>query len=234
MKCLTPPQKSHESGNAIWFVLIAIVLMAALTITVTRSSDTTEQSGNIEQARIQASKLIHAAKDYEQAVDRLVMNGCSENEISFESSEWTNISYTNAGTSDGCKIFDPAGAGLSVPNERDGSQTPIWTFKGSLEIQDVGTTTNDAHSTDLLAIYAFPSSETGLCRELNKMAGLGNTIPVDDTVTIVTSLNFTGSFTYTGTFGTGTAAPAIAGKKSACFLADAVPLLVFYHVLLAR
>ncbi|MCB9989527.1 MAG: hypothetical protein H6868_09400 [Rhodospirillales bacterium] len=234
MKCALTPQKPNESGNAVWFVLIAIVLMATLTIAITRSSDNTEQSGRTEQYRIQASQIMRTAKNYEQAVDRLRMNGCSENEISFESPDWILTSYTNPGTSDGCKIFDPAGAGLSVPNERDSSQTPIWTFKGSLEIQGIETTNNNAFSTDLLTMYIFPDSEMGLCMEINKILGLGSTVPVDDTGTVIAAPNFTGGFAYTGTLGTGTAAPEIAGKKSGCFQLDIVPLLVFYHVLIAR
>ena len=42
----------NESGNALWFILIAIALLAALTVVVTRSSDTVEQSGDVERQRI--------------------------------------------------------------------------------------------------------------------------------------------------------------------------------------
>src|SRR5262245_7145714 len=100
-----------QSGNALWFILIAIVLLGALTMLLTRSGSTSSQSGNVERLRITASQILRYAKGLESAVDQMKTRGVSENEISFQNST-TATNYTNATcTRTDCKVFDVGGGG---------------------------------------------------------------------------------------------------------------------------
>ena len=79
-------QKSNEKGNALWFILVAIVLLTSLTILLTRSGSSVNQSGDFERLQIQASQLLRYAKGVEEAVRTMQTRGISESDISFANS----------------------------------------------------------------------------------------------------------------------------------------------------
>ncbi len=213
-----------ESGNAIWFVLIAVVLMAALTMTITRSSDTTEQSGNTEQLRVQASTILRYAQSIEHAIDQMTMRGISESDLCFDATGWghSDYDYADCGTDEN-KLFDPAGAGLSY---KVLNGVTAMEFSGSHAIQDVETTANDL-------IFQAEVSRT-LCMELNDLLGITNAASdaQEDDAALIT--RFTGTFTSAaGDNIIGNDAAVFAGERSAC-RKDAAGDYYFYHVLIAR
>ena len=224
MKYTLIPQKPNESGNAIWFVLLVIVLLAALTITVTRSSDTTEQSGDIEQYRIQASRIMNAAHDLERAIDQMRMRGISESDLCFHDSGWGHTDYNSADCSNAENvIYSVAGGGLTfsaLPNVIG------WDIAGSHAVQDVESSAND------LILQA--QVKKGLCLQMNKMLGIANPsgdAPVDDASPVA---RFAGSYASAAADNLiGNAAAGLAGQKSGC-RKDAAGDYYFYHVLIAR
>jgi hypothetical protein len=154
--------RPHENGNAIWFVLVAVALLAALTMAVTRSSDTTEQTGDIERARIQASDLLRYIKGVEAAVDNMLLRGISESDVCFHDSGWGNNDYNGASCANSAnRIFDIEGAGLAW---RTFNYVTSWDIFGSHLVQDLETSNTD------LIMQAQVSG--ALCRELNTMLGI--------------------------------------------------------------
>jgi hypothetical protein len=121
-----------EKGNALIFILIAIALLGLLTVTLSRSGDSTNDSGDYEQNQIAASEILSYAKSIENAVQMLLARGCSENDISFENNVVAGYTNPNAPTDNSCHVFDVAGAGMTYQS------TPIFT--GAYQITDVGTT----------------------------------------------------------------------------------------------
>src|SRR5262245_49185529 len=89
--------KTSESGSVLWFILIAINLVAGSTGILSRGS--IEQSGDFENRRVQASQIVRYAQSVEAAIEHMTLQGVSENEISFQNSI-TAINYTNTRCND--------------------------------------------------------------------------------------------------------------------------------------
>jgi len=173
---------NKESGNALWFILLAVALMAALTAIVSRSSDTAEQSGNFERFRIQASDMMRYSANIVQAIDNMRMRGVGESQVSFENYS-TSADYTNAnaaGCAD-CLVFGSAGGGGSyrIPPE-DWLDTSFtgdtnygeWEFSGTNNIPDI-------RSANPELIMYMGYLKDGLCAQINIMLNIAGGVPVD-------------------------------------------------------
>ncbi len=231
--------RSQEKGNALWFILIAVVLLALLTGILSRSGSSVDQSGDVEQLRIKAGQIFRTVKGIEAAIQQMKLRGLSENDISFENTV-TAVDYTNANcTVSKCKIFDSAGGGQTYrdppSSTNDGSE---WIFTGA---KNVGTaadpvgTTAAASGNDLLIL--LPAIRQNLCEQINKELGVTNpsSAPPVDTTGIATTA-FTGSFPGGGptVLDGDPAAFELNGHAAGCFLDDAASTYYFYHVLLTR
>ena len=115
-------RNDKESGNALWFILVAIGLLGLLTVMLSRSGSNTNETGSYEQNVIAANEILSYAKNMENAVQGLLARGCSENELSFwhdsngDGVEDNNDDYFNTvstRTDRSCHIFDVAGAGIN-------------------------------------------------------------------------------------------------------------------------
>jgi hypothetical protein len=227
-------KRRNESGNALWFILIAVALMAALTATLTGSSDTTEQSGNIEQLRVQAGEVMRFVSGVEQTMRRMQMRGYSESDFSFEHDDDLTTFLNPKCTDDGCHMFLSTGAGIGYKypstqwlsgkySSRD--TYGQWEFTGANNVE--GVETNDS---DLVMFLGFLKKP--LCEELNIMLGhsFSEAIPDDDDGISVTP--YVGSFPAEGVIN------GAAGKKSACIRSvaggNSEREYMFYHVLVAR
>jgi hypothetical protein len=234
---MTAPKKSSEQGNALWFILIAIVLLGALTVLLTRSGGNVSQSGDVEQSRIKVSSLMRYAKGLETAIDQMKIAGVSENQISFKNS-LTATDYTNANcTTPDCEVFSSAGGGQTyrIPaNMNDGSH---WIFTGA---NNVGTTAGPIGTTaagtgnDLIML--LPGIPAELCVQINRDLDVGTpgTIPQD---AAITTTAFTGSYAASLTILEGDAALVQLNNKTAGCFTDLTPnpdINYFYFVLLAR
>ena len=233
-------KRSSERGNVLWFILIAIVLLGGLTMLLSRSGSSVDQSGDVEQMRIKASQVLRYAKSIESALEQMRMNGVSENSISFKNTI-TATNYTNAACPDdgNCRVFDVAGAGLTYQKPpagaNDGSD---WIFTGA---NNVGTaagpvgTTQAASGNDLIMLMA--NANAALCLQINRdlEVGTSGTIP-EDTTGIVTT-EFTGTYADSLDIIDGDPTPFELDRKSAgCFTDTAAnpDVTYFYYVLLAR
>lgn len=231
------PMRHSQKGNALWFILVGIVLLAALTMLLTRSGDTVSQSADAERLRIGASQLMRYAKGIENAVDQMKLRGISEGQISFQNTI-TTANYTNAAcTTPDCKIFDPAGGGQEYRDPpggvNDGSE---WIFTGA---NNIGTTANPIGTTairtgnDLIAL--LPNVDQDLCVQINRELDVGTagTLPQDGTAIATTA--FTGSYANSLTIIDG-ASQELDGKAAGCFTATNPnpDVIYFYYVLMAR
>lgn len=223
----------NESGNAMWFILIAIALLAALTVAITRSSDTTEQSGDIERQRIEGSDIMRYAASIQQAVEQMRLRGLSENEISFENSFVSG--YPNARcVGNGCKIFHVEGGGITYQSAGSNASASPWLFTGANSVVGVGENgTGETSSEDNELLVILPGVSQGLCGRINTEMGIAG-IPVDTANANVGTL-------YTGTFPNGRVIENMGGKKTGCFEGDLDEndndisgKYYFYHTLIQR
>ncbi|HBR68930.1 MAG TPA: hypothetical protein DEA55_06100 [Rhodospirillaceae bacterium] len=232
-------RRNAESGNVIWIILVAIVLLGLLTAILSRSGSSVDQSGDFEKLRVRATQVMRYTKSIESAIQQMQTRGISESDISFENPA-TTTDYTNANCSvDDCKVFS-TGGGLTYQDPpsgaNDGSE---WIFTGA---NNVGTTAGPAGTTAASTgndiIMLMPNASTELCLQINRDLGVGTagTLPVETTGIATTA--FTGAYAGGGpTILDGDPAPFELDRQSAGCFTDTAPnpdVTYFYAVILAR
>lgn len=196
-----PFSRGSQSGNAFWIILLAIALLVALTVTITKSGENTEQSGQRDRDRIQASDIMRQVKSMEQAVQNMRMAGIPENDISFQNDHVSGYESYNCNESwnpgdpgsppdddKPCQVFHVEGGGLTykVPSPAwlDSSKKTNdlygeWYFFANACIPEIGTgkagcnTGTDAGK-QVELIVALPWVTRDLCIELNRLSGVQN------------------------------------------------------------
>ena len=175
----------RQQGSAIWFVLLAVALLAALTMTMTRSSDTVEQSGDAERARISASDLMRYTGGIKTAIGKMLIEGISESDLCFHAAGWGNNDYNGASCAKPAnQVFGNEGGAVVF---RTFDSASDWVIFGSHEILNLETNAPE------LIMQARVSAM--LCREINNVLGIansGNDAPSDSAQNITP---FTGAYT---------------------------------------
>ena len=115
-------KKGGEDGNALIYVLIAIVLFAALSFTVARQNNHAETS-NLDDAKAElyAEQLIAYASQAKNTIDQMTFTGTKINDLDF-----TLPSDSGFNTAPNInKVYHPAGGGLSPGNIPEKAQQQI-------------------------------------------------------------------------------------------------------------
>lgn len=131
-------KKQAESGNILFLILIAIALLGALTVLMSRTGSQSDDTGSTEQSSIQASQILKHAASLQNATQMLIGRGCSENVLSFEavdSDQAAGYHNADAPTDKSCHIFEPEGAALKYKESSDFFPGRNWTslFAASCE-----------------------------------------------------------------------------------------------------
>lgn len=186
-----PPERSASTrGGVLVIILVAVALFAALSFAMTQgmrggSGQLTEQ-----QAKLAASELVEYSNQVHQAVKSLLIKGCLDTQISFESAA-TGIEYhnPNAPLDHSCDVFHSNGGGLKhmeVP-PRYTTTNRLWTFYGDSRVTDIGTIENDL-------MMSAASLKQEICLEMNKMYGIDNPDGIPPVDTHNAPAAFTGSY----------------------------------------
>lgn len=187
--------KTHlrrSSGNVLFMIMIAIVLIAALTYAITRSDQGTSNL-TLEKASIASAQISSMGLDMKRAVENMTRAGTSEAGILFAHTDLTG--YGTADSDPEAEIFNIRGGGVAyqdVPaGVNDGSQ---WEFTGATAAPGVG----DDATPDLVMVV--PNVKETFCHVFNKKAGytMDDAIPTDSGACV-----FDTSARYDGTFATG-------------------------------
>lgn len=226
-------ETDRETGSALIYILVAIVLFAALGVAVSRINSGATP-GNSESLQLQASEILQFSQAVRTAVQDISVNGVTETQISFENA--IAAGYPNAGcATESCKIFAGSGGGLSYVKPQEqwldsshsaGANYGDWVFSGNNAVTGVGTDGGSDTSVELLAI--LPYMKKDLCVKINAMLNIANpggNPPQDDDTTDVTD-KFTG--TYTGSVVMGGNAQ-IPGQRAACVQDSGAPATAPYH-----
>ena len=234
-----------QSGNALFFILVAVVMLGLLTMILSRGGSNTEQTGDFEQNRIQIGQLLRYAKSIETSIQEMKLLDISENDISFENpttaTDYTNANCDAAGDRSfpSCLLFDAQGAGLTYRNFANMNDGSDWIITGA---NNVGTTAGPVGSTaarignDLIML--LPNMDQTLCIQINRDLDVGTagTLPVETTGIATTA--FTGTFATGGpTLLDGDPTPFELNSETAGCFTDTAPdpdVTYFYYVVLAR
>lgn len=232
--------RASERGNVMFYIFIAVILLAALSYTIAESSRGNVQQLTSERARIYASELIEYANVMTSAVAQLRLRGVDVEDLCFDDTAWGVNDYDHAGcTDDANKLYSPSGAGLiwtrAPEKAMDESASPdkLWHIYGNNEVQDVGTTCGAAACADLILVVDELAKET--CIQINELLGIDNPAGSPPTDSDIGETRYIGVFSYAHTLGDEAGGSAFTGKTAACFQRLAAPTeYTFYKVLIAR
>ena len=218
---------SAQRGNALWFILIGVALLGALTMILSRGGSSVDQSGDFEQRQVKVSQMLRYAKSLEAGIQQMRLRGVSENDVSFwhdsdgNGTEDASDDYFNANcTVTDCKLFDVGGGGLTYTPPPSGvSDASDWIFSGDNDIDTVGTTSPDL-------VMFLPQVKASVCAHINRVLSTS----YGGTESNVDFTEFTGAYTATQ------AVNQAAGQEAGCVDYDpgsgVEPL--FYYVLIKR
>lgn len=245
-------KSTNQQGNALFLILIAVALFAALSFAITKSSST-GASVDPERARLVLASVMQYVGSIEMTIGRLKLtNGCKDNEISFENPIKAGYINASAPVSKKCHVFDPEGGGLAwqnAPKELalgNGSSYGVWRISGTGEVGGVG----EAARAEIVMFIAIDDGSSWgatkgrlheqFCYLVNKMGGV---TPLDsgNTLNIGNLANFQGAFGDAALPNSGSSigddAPTdvFRGKHTGCLWGMSHSgAQLFYHVLLAR
>lgn len=138
--------RTKQEGNALFLVLIGVVLFAALVFAIASGRDGMRSSASKEQARLLASEMIQYGDALRLVTERMLRVGgvddsnSAGNGILF-SAPAANAAYGVPGAQPATEIFHASGGGLTYETVPAGACTAAcaYEFTGQLNIAGVGT-----------------------------------------------------------------------------------------------
>lgn len=232
----------NERGNVLFYILIAVALLAALSFVVAHNG----RGGNVQQlskerARLQATEIIEFGNIMSAAVAQLRLRGVKDSELCFDHAAWgaANYNHTPACDDNLNRLFHPAGGGvvwsMAQSEAMDPAAAPdnLWHIYADNEIQDVGETCGAAACADLILVLDELAVE--VCQQINGLLGITDAAAAPPTDTAMGETRYVGVFAYAQTLGDEAGGAAFRGKTAACFQKTGAPAeYVFYRVLRAR
>jgi len=174
----------NEYGGVFFYILIAIVLLAALTFAINRDNRSSTSTVTTQQAKLAAQEAIEHGDLVKNAFQKLLLRGFEATDISFENNIVAGYTLSTCATDD-CKIFEVNGGSLNwikASNTANGGTN--WIYSGVSSILDNGA---NARS-DIVMI--LPGVTEEVCRNINFTLGVTANIsdapPVTDDTTITT------------------------------------------------
>ncbi|HEY8190140.1 MAG TPA: hypothetical protein VIF12_05605 [Micavibrio sp.] len=225
--------RQNESGNVMFYILIAIVLLAALSYAISQGGRTSAQNLTGDRERLLATEIVDYADTVKKAVQMLRLRGSQFSDLSFASDDLAG--YGVPDTAPVHEIFNTAGGAViyKAPDNAALALPSDWIFTATNEVENIGTTSGAADNADLLMILQ-PLTKN-VCVSLNDRLGVTNPAgdpPADADVD--TTVPFTGSPGFAQTIGNEAGSAALAGHNAGCFRETASGNYYFYQVLLAR
>lgn len=206
-----------QSGNVLFYILIAVALLAALSFAVTQSGRGSGKQISDERARLLASEIIEYANTISNGATQLRLR-YSSNALDFSNSDNTGFTgdYTNPNSTGAeNQIFNVAGAGINYQKISDdaidtscGSGGPgEWWFLIGIGIEEIG----DTAKSELVA--QGRCIQKNVCTKINDLLGVNNPGNNPPSASWGGSVNFQGSFIDTAT----TTAAAVKGQPAFCY-----------------
>lgn len=232
--------REYESGNVLFYILIAVALLGALSYTVAQSTRGNVSQLSEERARLYATEIIEHGNVISSAVSQLRLRGVDLDELCFDHASWGASDYNHAGCGDDFnKLYHPDGAGVSWTNApvdaMDSAATPdnLFHYYGENEIENVGTTCGADSCSDLILLVDELQEE--VCIQLNGLLGVTDTSTAPPTDSTFDITRYVGAFGYSQTIGDEAGGGALSGKTEACFQKTSAPAeYAYYKVLIAR
>lgn len=219
-KCL-----KAQSGNALFLIIIAVMLFGALGFAVSGMMRGTGGKGaSEEQAKIYAAEIVQYAQTVKDTIRNLqISNDCADDEISFENAQVSGYEHPMP-VREECKLFDASGGGILFQTLNEVNTATGLYFTGASGVRNVGTNEHD------LLMVVFGMSDE-VCKMLNKQAKIANSNTIQDDN--VGYSYFTGAYAGSPIL-IGDTATDLEGKSAGCYYHIAANRNEFFYVLIAR
>ena len=164
-----------QNGNVLFIILLAVVLIAALSAAIMNDGDSNSSNIDDELLSIRVSETQRYGSELERAVRFIIQNGVSENDIRFAHvnapSAYGDLS-SDTDKSDQVFAKEGGGAAYRTPPERI-SEADNWEFYGGTALPSVG-----SDRADLIAV--LPDVTRPFCTAYNESVGQDDPPPEDD------------------------------------------------------
>lgn len=177
-----PPPSRRNAGSVLFLILIAVVLVAALSWAVSRGSQSSVGQISKEQAGFAAREIISYGNTLTDSVQKLKLRGCNDSEIHFGNDIWSEaggaLIHPAGSGPDHCKIFAIGGGGaqavtMEPHTAHDGVSTGTGTKRGHMTIYQARVEgIGSAGSADIF--LHFPFVRQDVCVEINNLLGIKN------------------------------------------------------------
>ncbi len=171
------PDKTNktEAGNAFVYVLLAVVLFAALTLVLSRGQEGDSTAGELDDAKIEiyANNIIQYAAAAQRTIDQMTISGTMIDDIDF-------ILPSDAAFETGSdinKVYHPDGGGLSpkqIPDNYKAETTP--TPPAAFYIGRFNSVEWTESSAEDIIFTAWQINER-VCAKINEIITGSSTIP---------------------------------------------------------
>lgn len=248
-------RNKFETGSALTFVLISIVLFAALSFAVSQimSGGGGPESIPREKLKLHASEILSYGRRLQETVRQLkISNDCADTELSFEND--VESGYVNASAPASCEVFGASGGRLKwispSPDMNDGTE---WLVTGAHPVVDVGSSeastlctarAGDARKDCVELTLVLPAVSKDLCMYINEQQNVphdpGADTPEESGLAAAEpNTKFTGSYSATQAAFKGAAYGSryeLSGRQTGCFLQSAPgnEKYYVYYTLVAR
>jgi hypothetical protein len=208
--------KNPQRGSVLFYILIAVALIAALTYAVNNSSRNNVSTINEQQLSLASQAILEQGQKMADAVQKLTLRGIRAEDISFENPVVEE--YQNARCADAyCRVFNPNGGGLNwLQAPASANDGESWLYTGTLPIEDNGTSSHN----DLTMI--LPGVSEALCRRINVSLGISEneTDPVPETESSSLSADKYSTAHPMTSSGDMISSPEVSGRPAACVRID--------------
>lgn len=241
-----PESRAGESGNVLFYILMAVGLLAALSYAVSQSGRGTSSGVTGEQQGLMAADIIDYSETISKAVAQLRLRGIGLADLSFAHAEMGADYGVPGGADAETEIFHSDGGAIihRLPQRDALSGAGGYIFTAANAVNGVGSTCGDETCTDLIMLTGPLTSS--VCDAINRRLDIGGSAPP-----VVTTLSRDVPFNPTPNNGTdldandsalaasiaaaGTIAAApLQFKNAGCLRDGASGPYYYYRVLIAR
>lgn len=233
--------REKQAGNALFLILIAVALFAALSYVVTKSGRGGGTLGR-EQAVLEASRMMQYAAQLQQAITRMMLtHGCTAQTLKFHSPKFLDGvgAYGPAPAGDeSCYVFYPGGGGVEWQPPPASTGKPEYLISARLQIDGVGINANSPNEASAAEIAIFSAVPKEICDAVNRQMKVSYPLTVNGN-NCWTIPTFVGSQTVLGDWGdsrlgSGGNRPEFSGKTAGCYACSNTNDYYFYAVILAQ
>lgn len=166
------PRPSAQSGNILFYVLIGIVLLGALTVALRPGGDAGKDPDS-ERLTIKATEVQRYGAQLQQGVLSLIDKGVSESDIRF-AHPLASSDYGDITTNPANEVFSTTGGNVEYTTPPKGiNDGSPWEFFGTSDIPQVGSA-----KSELIAVV--PNVTKEFCDTVNLQLGFAQgTQPLD-------------------------------------------------------